>query len=156
MDILHDWETTSIVEFKEIAHNFTESVQTILRNKIKYVLDNVFTAPQNVLKILFNRIYMVNKVIEEKDIPVELLGEAIRNAVEVINRVCNEECSYTGLVIDLFKDIEVKDWEGITFRFKLKGNYETLLKVWDELSITVSKILGRYSRYVYVVVEPHE
>ncbi len=157
MEAIHDLVIEGIASSnREITSYISELVRNILENRIKDLLNFVPTTSCYVSEILLNKLYDVNRVIERVGIPTRLLITAVREAVSTVRKVCRGRCSLRKLDVDTFSDVEVKGWEGVMLRLIVEGTYDELLKVWDEVSIKVSKALGNYSRYIYVVIEPHE
>jgi len=100
----------------------------------------------------FENFLKVAKIIKKFKIPEKLFIEALRESLILIRTRDFKLIDYHVLA---FKDYE-SDWEGIVIKFVLKGRYEDLLKIWDELSQKVSQILSEYNKYIYVEVEPDE
>jgi len=151
----HDWV---VHEGKNvITQQLTKSVQNLIKEGIRSTFNAISLHIRNILPLL-GEYESLSKVIEELGIPEELLATAVEESLKTLHRVYFNVCQYREalLRIETFRDIEVENWKGIVIKFTLKGDYELLLKVWDELSRTVSKVLGEYNKYVYVAVEPYE
>ncbi len=141
--------------YKIVANQITNSIQSMLKNRIEKTLYDV---PQQLLASipLLQKMFEVHKVINELKLPEDLLYNAVDEALKLIQNVCTMGCEYKYFTIEAYEDVELEEWKGIVLKFVLKGDYKILLRVWSEISKKVSRILASHSKYVYVVVEPYE